>query len=518
MIITSIAAAKLLAALLGLSFVYAIVTGLLAPLRNIPGPFAARFTKLWYFGRVSKADFCHENIALHRKYGPLVRLAPGYVSIDDPSVIKTIYGISAKYPKSDWYKASGLPGKNNFTIFSDQDMRRHAESRKLFQNAYSMTSLVSYEAYVDECTDLFAQRLSESAASHRPLDMAHWFQAYAFDVIACITFGARIGFLNSGEDVFHMLSSGKHFVRYASLAGIFPWFHEWLFHASASMGLFGSRSRVKQIEWLQRRLAVRAGERTLSDAEAAVTKAEGKPKDFIDKLWDKHDEDPDKVSKYAIFIMGLSNITAGSDSTASTLSGLLHLLLHNPRVLAKLKGEIADATANGLLSEHPKFKEAQQLPYLDAVVKEALRLHSPVGLPLWREVPEGGLEIAGQFLPAGTNVGLNAWVAHRNKQVWGDDAYEFRPERWLEAQAEADAGRKERLQRMEGYYLPFGLGSRTCIGRHISILEIKKLLPRLLRDFEFEPERAKKDLECDGYWFVLPKNLFMQVKKTEKSA
>lgn len=125
------------------------------------------------------------------------------------------------------------------------------------------------------------------------------------------------------------------------------------------------------------------------------------------------------------------------------------------------------------------------MPYLEAVVKESLRLHSSVGLPMWRVVPEGGIEIAGQFLPAGTNVGINAWVAHRNKDVWGQDADVFRPERWLEAQAEADAGSKARLQRMEAYYMPFGLGSRTCIGRHVSMFEISKLVPRLVRDFAF---------------------------------
>lgn len=102
---------------------------------------------------------------------------------------------------------------------------------------------------------------------------------------------------------------------------------------------------------------------------------------------------------------------------------------------------------------------------------------------------------------------------HLNEGVWGPDAREFRPERWLEAQAEALGGNKDRLRRMEAYYLPFGLGSRTCIGRHISMLEMTKLMPRLLRDFEFELETPGKEWTCDNTWFVLPKNFYVRVRR-----
>lgn len=519
MIVTFSLARDILIALVGLRILYAIFTGVFTPLRKIPGPLAARFTRLWFTHRVSKATFQHENVALHRKYGPLVRLGPNYVSFDDPATVKVVYGITSKFPKSNWYNSFMLPGKDSYTLFGDQNMRRHSETRRGLQNVYSMSSLVSYEAYVDQCADLFAARLADVAASRQPVaDMAHWFQAYAFDVIACITFSGRIGFLDAGEDIMGMIGQLKELMVYASVVGMFPLAHEWLFDVSARLGLFGSRARKTQVGFLQRRLATRGQERKLRDAEANVReKAGGAPRDFVDRLWDKHDEDPEKVSKYHVFITALSNLTAGSDTTASTLGGLLYFLLANPRVLAKLKEEIADFTAAGQLSERPKFKEAQQMPYLEVVLKESLRLHSAVGLPLWRVVPEGGVEIAGQFIPAGTNVGVNSWVAHRNKQVWGDDAEVFRPERWLEAQAEADAGRRERLQRMEAYYLPFGLGSRTCIGRHISTLEIVKLVPRLLRDFDFELDTSSAGMTCDSYWFVLPKDLSVRVRKIESS-
>lgn len=103
---------------------------------------------------------------------------------------------------------------------------------------------------------------------------------------------------------------------------------------------------------------------------------------------------------------------------------------------------------------------------------------------------------------------------HRNEDVWGADAGEFRPERWTEAQL---AGNKERLRRMEAYYLPFGLGSRTCIGRHISMLEISKLMPRLIRDFEFGLERPGEEWDCENFWFVLVKDFSVRVKRRARA-
>ncbi|KAK6080408.1 cytochrome P450 oxidoreductase [Seiridium cupressi] len=126
-----------------------------------------------------------------------------------------------------------------------------------------------------------------------------------------------------------------------------------------------------------------------------------------------------------------TNVFAGSDATAISLSSIFCHLLQNPKLLGKLREELAHAEENGSLSEQPTFKEAQDLEYLQAIIKEASRLHPATGLPLERLVPEGGATIAGQFFPAGTTVGVNTWVEHRDPRTWGPDAEQFRPERWL---------------------------------------------------------------------------------------
>lgn len=503
-----------LAILTGLGLLYTISLALFSPLRRVPGPVSARFTNLFYLNRVRHGRFHYENKDLHRKYGPVLRLGEDLVSIDDPSALKTIYGIGSKFPKSDWYTAWRAPGPENFTLFSDQNIARHADTRKRFQNLYSMTSLVSYETFVDECADVFSQRLQEMADTGESINMGHWFQCYAFDVIACITYGSRFGFLDRGDDIRGMMSDLHAVLRYSTLVGIVSWLHSWIFYPASKLQLFGAKGRVTTMDFVKRRMAIRDGERQLKEpVDKTKAQAEGVTRDFLDRLLDQHEENPEKTTMYHVFLVGLANINAGSDTTATSLSGILYHLLKTPRVLAKLKAEIGDFAARGQLSAHPTFKETQRMPYLDAVVNEALRLHSAVGLPLWRVVPEGGVEIAGKYLPAGTNVGINAWVAHFNEEVWGNDAKQFRPERWLEAQADAQAGDKYRLQRMEAYYLPFGFGSRSCVGKHISILEISKLMPRLLREFDFELEKPNQDWECEDFWFVIPKGLSVRVKR-----
>lgn len=79
---------------------------------------------------------------------------------------------------------------------------------------------------------------------------------------------------------------------------------------------------------------------------------------------------------------------------------------------------------------------AHRLPYLDACIKEALRMTPAVGIPLERVAPAGGMELCGKYFQGGTVLGVNAWVAHRNQEVFGEDADVWRPGRWVEASAD----------------------------------------------------------------------------------
>jgi cytochrome P450 len=107
-------------------------------------------------------------------------------------------------------------------------------------------------------------------------------------------------------------------------------------------------------------------------------------------------------------------------------------------------------------------------------------MHPAVGLLLERVTPPQGATICGKYVPGGTVVGCNAWVLHQNKEVFGPDADVYRPERWLESEGADPA----RLSRMRQSMFQFGAGSRTCIGRNISLMETYKMIPTFLRKFE----------------------------------
>jgi cytochrome P450 len=209
-------------------------------------------------------------------------------------------------------------------------------------------------------------------------------------------------------------------------------------------------------------------------------------KDFLARFLDAQRVHPDIVTDNQVFSYTVSNMNAGSDTTAISLRAILYYILKSPRVASKLHQELNAAYQGNRVTLPVSWKQSQEeLPYLDAVIKEALRLHPAVGLLLERIVPTGGLQMpnGGPFLPAGTIVGANPWIIHRHS-LFGKDVDSFVPERWLQANGESDSDFKARKQQMLRATFTFGAGPRTCIGKNISLLEIYKLIPSLLLTYK----------------------------------
>ena len=245
------------ALLLAVSVLWNLYGEVTSPLRTIKGPALARWTRFWYFYRVARGRFELDNIALHRKYGKIVRVAPNHFSIDDPSAIKTIYGIGTAFTKSAWYAGFSNPGEPRSSIFPERDIKRHAEDRRRFQSLYSMTSIAGYEPFVDECADLLTDHLNEFAETNKKVNMAHWFQCYAFDVIGNITYGKRFGFLDHGEDIQGMISAISSHMRYSALVGIFVEWHPILFRQMQRLKRSGASGRLFLMQFVQKMIGDR---------------------------------------------------------------------------------------------------------------------------------------------------------------------------------------------------------------------------------------------------------------------
>jgi cytochrome P450 len=246
-------------------------------------------------------------------------------------------------------------------------------------------------------------------------------------------------------------------------------------------------------------------------------------RDFLSRFIDAMEKDP-SIPKWALPAWTSSNILAGSDTTAIYLRTMFKNLLEYPKTLERLRSELQEAASSGRLSMPVTWKESRQLPYLDACIKEAGRIHSPFGLPLERVVPSGGLSLCGEYIKEGTVVGMSAWVVHRDKAIFGEDADSWRPERWL--------GSEEGRRKMEQSLLTFGAGHRSCLGKHISLLEIYKLVPTILQEYDvnFHPRHTGKEADLlyqielldperawhvENRWFVPQFGLQVQLSKRE---
>lgn len=203
--------------------------------------------------------------------------------------------------------------------------------------------------------------------------------------------------------------------------------------------------------------------------------------DFLDKFLEVKEKNPELVDDNVIILWLLSNVLAGSDSTGSTICATIYYVLKNPNVQAKLCAELRAAN----LAIPARWKDIQGLRYLEAVMREAMRVHPGVGLMLERVVPKEGLSLPdGRFVPEGTIVGMNPWVVNRDEGVFGEKTDEFIPERWLQRVGESDEAFRARFSRMKSTDFTFGAGSRTCIGRHMSQLESYKLIATLFSSFD----------------------------------
>ncbi|KAJ3560647.1 hypothetical protein NPX13_g9233 [Xylaria arbuscula] len=344
-----------------------------------------------------------------------------------------------------------------------------------------------------------------SDAGDGTVDMGHWMQCYAFDVIGQITYGERIGFLDRGEDIQGIMRAIEKQLAYGAIVGIYARFHRLAFTVMNFLAGKKGAGREFVVRLSKKRIGEEQEKRRASGMEGKELGVGAEP--FVSKFLAKYERDPKTFSMNHVVAGCTANMAAGSDTTGVTLSAILYYLLKDPECLRKLRAEIDQYREKGLLSDSFAFKETQQMPYLQAIIKEGLRMHPATGLPMERVVPEGGATICNRFFPAGTIVGINSWVAHRNTQIFGADADEFRPERWLTSD-------EDKLAAMNRQWIPFGMGSRTCIGRHISTLEISKLIPHTIHDFDFELSAggATGKWSTLNYWFVKPQGFEVKVK------
>lgn len=236
--------------------------------------------------------------------------------------------------------------------------------------------------------------------------------------------------------------------------------------------------------------------------------------DFLDKFIEAKNADPENVTDEQIVSWLMVNMIAGADTTAITIRSSLYFSLKNPSVWDRLTEEVLAAGFHGRTP--PSYKEVKALPYVDAVIREALRMLPGVSMTMERYVPREGFVLPnGDYLPEGTIVGMSPYILARNKSVFGEDADIFRPERWLrdDAGGETEEQFQKRLLLMNQTDLSFGGGSRICIGKNMGLFQTYKVLATLITLFEIELADPKKEWKVINSWFPRQEGLEVKLKK-----
>ncbi|KAJ5747630.1 uncharacterized protein N7511_009326 [Penicillium nucicola] len=489
----------LAAATLALYAFYEVVQSFLY-LSHVPGPIIAAFTNLqrvWWV-KSGKAHEYHRE--MHEKYGKLVRFGPNMVSISDPSAMSIIYPHRPGYQKSDFYRTQKPYSRKNGilpAVFNTQDETLHRQLRKPIASLYSMTSIVGSEPAVDQTLELLFQQLDRRfGVTGQSLDLAEWLQFFAFDVMGMLSFSERHGLIETGRDDREILPGIWSFMKTVAPIGQIPWLDR-VWNKNPVVAMFKQTTGLNVLGVVDRFVSARQN----------PSPQELEKKDMLSKFLEIKNKDP-SIPTWAPKAWTFSNILAGSDSTATAMTAVMRYLLQCPDSMATLVQELSDAHRKGRLSRpYPSWHEVRELPYLDACIMEALRLHPPFCLPFERVIPEGGATICGTYLAAGTVVGMSPYIVNRDKDTYGNDADEWRPERWLNLD---DMDRR----RLENGILTFGAGRRTCLGRNIAIFEMKKLFPALLMRYKVSAI-GPVQLRMENSWLFKQWDLHVQIRLNE---
>ncbi|KAJ8128639.1 hypothetical protein O1611_g4997 [Lasiodiplodia mahajangana] len=439
------------------------------PLSKYPGPKLAAVSNAahswWFLG--GRQPF--KLLELHEKYGPVVRTAPDELSFDTSQSFKDIYGFRQGHKpfiKSKFYEGGTFAARGVSSIISERDPTRHGEMRRLLAHAFSLTSLKEQEELIARSIDRFIELVkAKTCEKGEVFDIAKGYERMAFDIIGDLAFGQNFGALETDEThpwistLLGALTKGAlvdTFKRFPTIAQI--------------IGVLAKKQITKLYEDTAR------NEDMAIDLVTKRIKTESNRKDFMTRILEHRSQDRHQASDLQLAAHSWDFVIAGSETTSTVLSCCTYYLLSNPEAMNKLKAEV-----RGVFSDSAAINDAstKNLPYLNAVCLEAMRIYPPLPFALPRVVPEGGDTVDGQFLPAGVIVATSPVAAGLNARNF-KDPLTFRPERWLDSSVSSEE--RDNLEASQ----PFSLGARGCLGKSLGWMEMRTTLAKIILAFDLE--------------------------------
>ena len=191
-----------------------------SPLRKYPGPLLASTTRLWKLLSTATTHTHLDHIALHRRYGPIVRIAPNEVSMASPEAARTVLSAGKRFYKTDFYAV--FPPPENPDIFTEVREEVHARKKKVANVPYSMAAMQQLGPFINDTVEMFMERLERFASGSGRMDLGDWLHFFAFDVLGEVAFGRKFGFLEEGRDIENAIQVIDDSQRYNGIVGQVP--------------------------------------------------------------------------------------------------------------------------------------------------------------------------------------------------------------------------------------------------------------------------------------------------------
>ncbi|KAI9742352.1 MAG: hypothetical protein M1818_003885 [Claussenomyces sp. TS43310] len=420
---------------------------------------------------------------LHAKYGPVVRTGPTSLSFSNLSDFEAIYGFNKAIEKGDFYSFGRDRATQAGSIFSARTDAEHREhKRRVVGPALTSKSVATYAPLISKNVAIFLDRLEEACTSGKEgsaVNVAPDIHRFTFDTLMDIIYGEA---LSSQPWTSTPASRGVlDAFRKMSIASwgtaMVPWLSRLLARPPIARRLRGPTYDENGNLTGVSALAARSSAIIFGKADVILeTQQPSIAKAFLAVP----DSDPTHMKADEVWRQCFNLTFAGPGSTAAALTAVLHQL-------GTAKGrQWQDRIHNA------GIPTASSSIAFTAVFKETLRLHAPFPTAFPREIAPGGEHAIPSLpaaLPVGTLVSANTYVLGRSPALWGADAAEWKPERWLVD----DASERRAL---DDKFVAFSKGARSCIGRDIATVMIERAVCAVLERWEV---RAKGPLRGLSY-------------------
>lgn len=435
---------------------------LLHPNRAFPGPLLARATVITSQRKLLQGQSHKWLQSLHQVYGPVVRFAPNELSFIEPEVWKDVYGhrTTSSFQKTKEFYGPDPIGNPPGLIRADDV--HHAFQRRLVSHAFSDKALKEQEPLLKKYAMLLIERLQEEAAASRAVSIVDWYNFTTFDIMGDLTFGESLGQLSSAA-YSPWVKAGFSFLKILSISRICRAWPGLTRLLQAMLPADAKKKRKMHVEFSKERVDKRMAQKTdRPDIWTFVTRfgeTEGK-----------------SLAPTELHSNGTLFMLAGTETTATELSGLTYLLLKNPEKLERLVKEVRGAFSS---SDDMTMTKLSQLEYLNACLEEGLRMYPPLPVGLARSAPAGGAKVCNRWVAGGTVVQAPIYSMNYSPLNWTEPDL-FAPERWLpEGRGRFPGDKKEALN-------PFSFGPRNCLGKNLAYHEMRLILASILLHFDLE--------------------------------